>query len=88
MKEQNACNGCPETNNQQALQFLNEQFAATIHECPGCLYNCYMIEESLGQGPLPLRLLFAILELPTLYQMAKVIANREKSGWGTGRVDP
>lgn len=56
-------------------------------KCPGCLYNCYMMEESIGLdftsiGSFFRSAIFLLLEIPTLIQMAKIMANREKSGWG------
>lgn len=62
---------------------------AKTKECPGCLYNCYMMEEGLGLdftsvGAFFRSLIFTLAEIPTLIQMAKVTANREKSGWGKG----
>lgn len=58
-------------------------------QCPGCLYNCYIMEETLGLdftglGAFFRSLIFTLAEIPTLIQMAKVMANREKSGWGKG----
>jgi hypothetical protein len=57
--------------------------------CQGCLYNCYMMEETLGLdftsvGAFFRSLIFTLAEIPTLIQLAKVTANRKKSGWGKG----
>ncbi len=55
--------------------------------CPGCSHNCYMMEEGLGLdftsiGAFFRSLIFTLAEIPTLIQLAKVMANREKSEWG------
>ena len=79
--------GCPlseQAYHQAVLRHLDEKFESTIQNCPGCLYNCYMMEESLGVTgnsieEKALNLFFTILEIPTLIQMARVKANRSES---------
>jgi len=51
--------------------------------CPGCLYNCYMMEETIGLdftslGAFFRSVIFSLAEIPTLIQMAKVKANRKQ----------
>jgi hypothetical protein len=58
-------------------------------QCPGCLYNCYIMEETTGLdfrniGAFLRSLVFMLAEIPTAIQIAKVMANRDKSGWGKG----
>ena len=82
MKE---CTGYTPSNDGQAPETpisLDEAFAQTVQDCPGCLYNCYMMEESIGWTGNNLKekfrnLLFLILELPTIYQTAKIMATEK-----------
>lgn len=72
---------------------LDQEFSDVTGSCPGCLINCYMMEETIGFTGNTFRerlfnLALLILELPTIIQMAKVTANREKSGWGAYRDNP
>lgn len=63
---------------------LDAAFTETVQGCPGCLTNCYMMEESIGFTGNGLKekllnTLLLILEIPTIIQMAIVTANRHKS---------
>lgn len=73
--------------NKEKPTSLDEAFTQVTLDCPGCLYNCYVMEESIGWTGDNLKerfrnLLFLILELSTIYQMAKITSKRKKSGWG------
>ncbi|OGD08824.1 hypothetical protein A2397_05260 [Candidatus Amesbacteria bacterium RIFOXYB1_FULL_44_23] len=56
---------------QLSLQLLDTAFAPVTQKCPGCLYNCYVMEEGIG-GPQLLG------EIPTLIQMANIKSNNHK----------
>jgi MoaA/NifB/PqqE/SkfB family radical SAM enzyme len=51
------------------LQLLDAEFVETTQKCPGCLHNCYVMEEEIG-GP------GMVAEIPTFMQMAKIKARK------------
>jgi MoaA/NifB/PqqE/SkfB family radical SAM enzyme len=57
--------------NQFSLQLLDPDFSAITSKCPGCLYNCYVMEESIGGLQL-------LGEIPTFLQMASIKSNNRK----------
>ena len=61
----------------ETLNYLGRKFHPTIEKCPGCLYNCYIMEEGIQLRSLR-DLVFLLLEIPTLIQMAKIKTNRKK----------
>lgn len=50
---------------QLSLKKLDKQFSITSQNCPGCLHNCYVMEEEI-------RGLKALAEVPTLIQFRRV----------------
>lgn len=52
-----------------SLQLLDGEFNGTTQQCPGCLYNCYNMEEELGGAKV-------LAEIPTIIQIADVRVNR------------
>ncbi|MBZ0317921.1 MAG: radical SAM protein [Anaerolineae bacterium] len=52
-----------------SLQLLDESFSGTTEKCPGCLYNCYIMEEDLKGAA-------ALLETPTLIRIADIHGER------------
>jgi len=86
---------------EETLALLDEAFKETIEACPGCLYNCYIMEEGLGVlwpwevglKESLISILFTVGEIPTLIQMAKIKANRktgldsDNNNEGGGRED-
>ena len=62
---------------------IAKQFDDVTKRCPGCLYNCYIMEETIGLdftsiGAFFRSVIFTLAEIPTLIQMAKVKANRKQ----------
>ncbi len=57
---------------QLSLQLLDTQLSSITDQCPGCLYNCYIMEEGIGG----LKLLG---EVPTLLQMARIKSSKMKN---------
>ncbi len=55
--------------NELSLALLDKEFRRTTQECPGCLHNCYVMEEEIGG-------LKNIAEIPTLFRMASIKANQ------------
>lgn len=60
------------------LKFFDEEFAPTVAACPGCLYNCYIMEEGYHSRRLR-NFLFLLLEIPTIIQMVRITSKRKKS---------
>ncbi len=56
---------------QLSLQVLDKRFAEVTQKCPGCLHNCYIMEENLSGPKL-------IAETPTLVQLAHVKSLRNR----------
>jgi len=52
------------------LTRLDEKFTGTTKKCPGCLHNCYVMEEEVGG-------LKTLAEIPMLFQMVNIKINRE-----------
>lgn len=66
--------------------------SSNYKSCPGCLYNCYIIEENLGLDFSSIRVflrsvLFILAEIPTIIQIAKITSKRKEVGWGKGLND-
>lgn len=54
---------------QLSLQLLDQEFSEVSQNCPGCLYNCYIVEESL-HGPA------SLAETSTFIQFSQINTNK------------
>ncbi|GEM_PF-3206536 len=53
-----------------SLDLLDAKFSGITQQCPGCLHNCYVMEEEVGG-------LKALAEIPMLIQMVNVKINKK-----------
>lgn len=51
--------------NGMSRAMLNEKFSSITQQCPGCLHNCYVMEEEMGG-------LKALAEIPMLFRMVNI----------------